>query len=91
MKLKYKFRVHALLDSYPTEEDALFNIYTFLSERDKVGEEWTDVGVRTAFSKKMEEGELDNLLDSLESQGFISKRLGTGKRCYFKIIKNPFI
>jgi hypothetical protein len=91
MKLKYKFRVHALLDTYPTEEDALFDIYNFLSERSKVEEEWTDVGVRTAFSKKMEEDEINQLLDSLAAQGFISKRQGAGKRCYFKIIKNPFI
>ena len=91
MKLKYKFRVHNLLDTYPTEEDALFDIYTFLSERNKVEEEWTDVGVRTAFSKKVEEEELDTLLTSLVSQGFISKRQGAGKRCYFRIINNPFI
>ncbi len=91
MKLKYKFRVHALLDTYPTEEDALFDIYNFLTERNKVEEEWTDVGVRTAFSKKMEEDEINQLLDSLAAQGFISKRQGAGKRCYFKIIKNPFI
>ena len=91
MKIKYKYKVHHLLDSYPTEEDALFEIITFLTEREKLSEEWSDLGIKGAFTKRLPEEEVSKLLDSLSLQGFISKRDGNGKRKYFTVIKNPFV
>jgi hypothetical protein len=91
MKLKYKFRVYNLLESYPTEEDALFEIVNFLQERNRVEEEWSDLGIKGAFSKKLTEDEISVLLKSLVDQGFLSMKEGSGKRNYFRIIKNPFI
>ena len=90
MKLKYKFRVYHLLDSYPTEEDALFEIINFLQEKNRLSEEWSDLGIKPAFSKKLSEEEISNLLRSLVDQEFITMREGSGKRNYFKVIKNPF-
>lgn len=90
MKLKYKFKVHHLLESYPTEEDALFEIVNFLSERERVDQEWSDLGIKGAFSKKLTEEEITVLLDSLVAQKFLAKKEGSGKRNYFKILNNPF-
>lgn len=90
MKLKYKFQVHNLLESYPTEEDALFEITNFLRERGKLNEEWSDSSIKGAFSKKFDDEEINKLLESLRIQGFISKRAGSGKKNYFKIIKYVF-
>jgi hypothetical protein len=89
MKLKYKFKVHHLLESYPTEEDALFEILNFLRDRNKLEEEWSDLGIKGAFSTKLSEEEIKKLLDSLVKQEFISMKAGSGKRNYFKIIKIP--
>ena len=91
MKIKYKYRVHNLLDTYPTEEDALFEITSFLQEKNRLEEEWSDSGIKPAFSKKLSEEEISKLLNSLVLQGFISTRSGAGKKSYFRILKNPFI
>jgi hypothetical protein len=87
MKLKYKYRVHHLLESYPTEEDALFEITSFLEEKGKSEEEWSDLSIKGAFSKKLPEEEVSKLLESLVLQGCLSMREGSGKRNYYKIIK----
>jgi hypothetical protein len=91
MKLKYKFRVYNLLESYPTEEDALFEITNFLRERNRLEEEWSDLGIKGAFSKKLTEEETSKLLQSLVDQGFLTMKAGSGKRNYFRIITSPFI
>jgi hypothetical protein len=91
MKLKYKFRVYNLLESYPTEEDALFEITNFLQERNRLEEEWSDLGIKGAFSKKITEEETSKLLQSLVDQGFLTMKAGSGKRNYFRIITSPFI
>lgn len=91
MKLKYKFRVHNLMDSYPTSEDALFDIVNFLRERDiNLKGEWSDIGIKGAFSKKLSEEDISSLLQELTTGKFLEKREGAGKRNYYKIIKNPF-
>lgn len=91
MKLKYKFRVHHLMDSYPTSEDALFDIINFLRERNiNTEEEWSDLGVKGAFQKKLSEDEISLLLQELTDEGFLQKREGAGKRNYYKILKNKF-
>lgn len=90
MKIKHKYRVHHLLDIYPTEEDALFDICTFLQERGKITDEWSDLGVKPAFLKKVTEEEIDKLLHSLVLQGYLSKREGAGKRKYYTVLKHGF-
>lgn len=91
MKLKYKYNLFHLLESYPTEEDALYEIYHFLKERDKSNEEWSDTGIKGAFAKKLPEDEIQKLLVSLVKQGFLSFKEGSGKKNYYKIIVNPFL
>ena len=91
MKLKYKFGIHNLLESYPTEEDALFEIINFLQSRDRLEEEWSDIGIKGAFSKRLSEEEISILLKSLVDQQFLSMKEGSGKRNYFRILNNPFI
>ena len=91
MKLKYKFRVHNLMESYPTEEDALFEIINFLQEKGRLEEEWSDLGIKGAFSKRLSEEEISVLLKSLVDQEFLSMKEGSGKRNYFRILTNPFI
>lgn len=91
MKLKYKFGVHHLLDSYPTPEDALYDITQFLSEKNRSDQEWSDLGIKAAFQVKLSEEEIANLLDILTEEGFLIKREGSGKRNYFRIKQNPFI
>jgi hypothetical protein len=91
MKLKYKFRVYNLLESYPTPEDALFEIVNFLSEKNRLDQEWSDLGIKSAFSKKFSEEEITNLLEPLVKEGFLAKKEGSGKRNYFRILKNPFV
>lgn len=90
MKLKYKYRVHHLLESYPTEEDALFDICSFLSEKSKISEEWSDLSIKGAFVKKIEPEEIDKLLRSLVEQEYLECRSGAGKRKYYKILKHDF-
>lgn len=90
MKLKYKYGVYNLLESYPTEEDALYEIVNFLKERKRLDEEWSDLGIKGAFSKKLTEEEISKLLKSLVDQKFLSMKEGSGKRNYFRIIKHPF-
>lgn len=91
MKLKYRFRVHNLMESYPTEEDALFEIINFLQEKGRLEEEWSDLGIKGAFSKRLSEEEISVLLKSLVDQEFLSIKEGSGKRNYFRILTNPFI
>lgn len=91
MKLKYKFKVHHLLEIYPTPEDALYDIVTFLTERNRLDQEWSDLGIKGAFQKKMSEEEISDILNFLVKEGFLSLKEGSGKRNYFRIIVNPFI
>lgn len=91
MKLKYKFRVYNLLESYPTPEDALFEIINFLSEKNRLDQEWSDLGIKSAFSKRFTEEEITGLLEPLVKEGFLAKKEGSGKRNYFRILKNPFV
>lgn len=91
MKLKYKFRVYNLLESYPTPEDALFEIINFLSEKNRLDQEWSDLGIKSAFSKRFSEEEITSLLEPLVKEGFLAKKEGSGKRNYFRILKNPFV
>jgi hypothetical protein len=90
MKIKHKYKVHYLLDSYPTEEDALFDICNLLFEREKLNEEWSDLGIKPAFQKKLTEEEIGVLLQSLTLQGYLNCRNGAGKRKYYTIIKHDF-
>jgi|688.fasta_scaffold408805_2 hypothetical protein len=90
MKIKYKYGVHHLTDTYPNEEDALYDICSFLHERGKMHEEWSDLGIKPAFKKKLEEEEIDRLLTSLFSQGYLHQRIGAGKRKYYKILNHGF-
>jgi hypothetical protein len=91
MKIKHKYRVHHLLDCYPTEEDALFDICNFLLEkRGKLKDEWSDVGIRPAFHKKLDEEEINKLLQSLVQRGYLSFREGSGKKNYYTILKHDF-
>ena len=90
MKIKYLYNVHHMLDSYPTEEDVLYDIYTFLHEKGKLHEEFSDLGIKLALKRKVEEDELDKLLTSLSIQGFLQQRLGAGRRKYYTIINTPF-
>ena len=85
MKLKYKFNVFHLLESYPTTEDILFEITTFLTEKNKLTEEWSDLGIKGAFHKKLDENDLQNFLDELVKNDKLIKREGSGKRNYYKI------
>lgn len=78
------------MDIYPTEEDALFDICTFLHERGKITDEWSDLGVKPAFLKKISEEEIDRLLSSLVSQGYLSRREGAGKRKYYTVTKHDW-
>lgn len=90
-KIKYKFRVHHLMDSYPTSEDALFDIVNFLLEHNNTLEgEWSDLGVKGAFQKKLSEDDIDAILQELTDQDFLIKRPGAGKRNYYTIKHNPF-
>jgi len=90
MKIKYKYNVHHLTEYYPTEEDALFDICSFLHERGRMTEEWSDLGMKPAFKKKLEEDEIDKLLTSLVVQGFLKQRIGAGKRKYYTLISHTF-
>jgi len=90
MKIKYKYRVHQLTDVYPTEEDAIFDICSFLSERDKLEEEWSNLGIKPAFHAKIKPEEISGLLSDLVKAGFLSERIGSGKRNYYKVIDHPF-
>jgi hypothetical protein len=90
MKIKHKYKVHHLLDAYPTEEDILFDICNFLQEKEKLNEEWSDSGIKSAFQKKLSEEEIETLLQSLSSMGYLSCRTGSGKRKYYKIINHDF-
>lgn len=91
MKLKYKYRVHNLLDSYPTPEDALFEIVNFLSERKRLDQEWSDLGIKGAFSTRLTENKISELLKELVNEGFLTMKEGSGKRNYFRVINNPFV
>lgn len=79
------------MESYPTEEDALFEIINFLQEKGRLEEEWSDLGIKGAFSKRLSEEEISVLLKSLVDQEFLSMKEGSGKRNYFRILTNPFI
>lgn len=80
MRIKYKYKVFSLLDSYPTEEDILFEIVSSLQERSKIEDEWSYATIKNVFSKKIEESEISLFLDELVKKGFLSERDGTGKR-----------
>ena len=91
MKIKHKYKVHHLLDCYPTEEDALFDICNFLLEkRGNLSDEWSDIGIRTAFQKKLSDDEISTLLNSLVKQKYLSFREGSGKKNYYTILKHDF-
>lgn len=91
MKLKHKFRVHHLMDSYPTSEDALFDIVNFLNDRDiNLEGEWSDLGIKGAFHTNLSDEDRKALLQELVDGKFLSMRKGSGKRDYYTIIKNPF-
>lgn len=90
MKLKYKFRVHHLMDSYPTSEDAIFDIINYLQDKNiSLNKEWSDFTIKEAFHKKLSKEDISSLLQKLIDEGFLLKR-EESKRNYFKIIKNPF-
>lgn len=79
------------MDSYPTSEDALFDIVNFLRERDiNLEGEWSDLGIKGSFHKKLTDEDISTLLQELVDNGFLRKREGAGRRNYYTIIKNPF-
>lgn len=90
MKLKYKFKVYNLMDTYPTAEDALFDIINYLESRNTIEEEWSDLGIKPAFPKTIEFDDIKLLLNELVESNFLSFRKGSGARNYYKLIKNPF-
>jgi hypothetical protein len=91
MKLKHKFRVHQMMDSYPTPEDALFDIVNYLQDRNiNLDGEWSDLGIKGAFHVQLSDEDRKSLLQELTDQNFLEMRKGSGKRDYFKIINNPF-
>lgn len=91
MKIKYQFEVHDMLASYPTEEDALYDILKFLSESQKQNDEFSIPQIKKAFSKKIEDSEIQALLNSLVLQNFMSSRKVNDKKEVYKIILNPFL
>lgn len=80
-----------MLASYPTEEDALYDILKFLSESQKQNDEFSIPQIKKAFSKKIEDSEIQALLNSLVLQNFMSSRKVNDKKEVYKIILNPFL
>jgi hypothetical protein len=80
-----------MLPSYPTEEDILFEIVDYLTEKEKLTEEWSDQGIRSVLHcKDITVEELGVYLESLVRQGFLTGREGAGKRRYYRVLKHPF-
>ena len=73
------------MDSYPTEDDIIFEIHQFLEEKIKLEEEWTLSGVKSAFSKKLPDEIVQIFIDSLVIKGIIEKRESPAKKVYYKI------
>lgn len=90
MKVKYKYGIHHLTDTYPTTEDALFDICSYLHERDRMSVEWSNLGIKPAFHGRVDEQDIDKLLAEIAKQGFLYERHGSGKRNYYKILKHIF-
>ena len=87
VKIKYKYNIYNLLDSYPTAEDILFDIVNFLREKNiNIESEWSDIGVKGAFSKKIPEEDMNEFLRILVDDGFLNMRNGSGKRNYYTIV-----
>ena len=79
------------MGSYPTAEDALFDIINYLEFRNIINDEWSDLGIKGAFvNKKIEFEDVKLLLAELVNQEFLSFRPGNGTRNYYKLLKNPF-
>jgi hypothetical protein len=78
------------MEQYPTEEDALFDICSFLSEKNRLSEEWSNLGIKPAFRQKLEDDVIEKVLNSLVLQGYLQYKEGAGKRNYYKIIKHDF-
>jgi hypothetical protein len=90
MKLKYKFKVHQLMDSYPTSEDALFDIINYLETMNRIDEEWSDLGIKPAFPRTLDFEDVKLLLGELVESKHLTFRAGNGARNYYKLLTNPF-
>jgi hypothetical protein len=76
------------MDSYPTPEDALFDIVNFLNNHNiNIEKEWSDIGIKNAFLKKLTDEQINSVLQKLVELNFLSKRAGSGKKTYYKILK----
>lgn len=93
IKIKYLLNLWKILPEYPTTEDVLFEIYSYLV-KDERGEDFSQSTLDFIFRNNTEEekvkieAKIKELKDS--NQIIVSKITGEGKE-WFKIEKNPFI
>lgn len=89
MKLKYLYNVYHLMDTFPTDEDVFFMIYKYMTENEKLEEEFTDKGIKNVIDFKIPQEKLVRCLDSLVESKHIIKREGTDRN-FFKFVKNEY-
>lgn len=78
------------MDSYPTSEDILFEIESFLAKKEKLDCCFSFSDARKISQAKITDDEFGEKMNELETSGFVASEEKNNKK-YFRILKNPFV
>ena len=88
IKVKHLLGVSSTLPNFPDESDLLYYLVDSISSNPKSDKTFTDIQLSKKFNKDREE--VNSLLDSLSSQGFIKKLKSLESKTVYQILKNPY-
>lgn len=88
IKVKHLLGISSTLPNFPDESDLLYYLVDSISSNPKSDKTFTDVQLSKKFNKDREE--INSLLDSLLSQGFVKKLKSLNSKSVYQILKNPY-
>jgi hypothetical protein len=88
IKVKHLLGISSTLPNFPDESDLLYYIVDSISSNPKSDKTFTDIQLSKKFNKEREE--INSLLDSLSSQGFVKKLKSLELKVVYQVLKNPY-
>jgi hypothetical protein len=88
IKVKHLLGISSTLPNFPDESDLLYYLVDTISSNPKSDKTFTDVKLSVKFNRDREE--INALLDSLSTQGYVKKLKDMESKNVYEILKNPY-
>lgn len=88
LKVKYVLGIHSSLKGYPTPEDILYELIRDYSVKVANEIKFTDANLQKRYS--LSEERLHEIIQHLESKGFLEVINQTSSYKTYQVIKNPY-